>query len=158
MVQTHIGHLDVVGVETLELAEYDRRADEPTIPELVSAPEAATLLGVKRQRVHQLLTENPGSLNPCCALARGRSGRLMRFVVLTNSGNASPVQPATGRQSSRNRPSPGHVSRFLSLSAPGFCATSPGPTAVWSVGTCSTLADLPVRRESGAVIPQGIEG
>lgn len=42
-------------LEVLEEEEYIRRADEPTLPELVSAPEVAQILGgVSRQRVHQL--------------------------------------------------------------------------------------------------------
>ncbi len=43
-----------VGVEVWSESEYERRADEPTLPELVSAPEIADILGVSRQRVHQL--------------------------------------------------------------------------------------------------------
>lgn len=43
-----------VGIETLLEAEYARRADEPTMPELMSAAEIAIELGVARQRVHQL--------------------------------------------------------------------------------------------------------
>lgn len=46
---------DPAGMEVVEEDEYIRRADEPTLPELVSAPEVAQILGgVSRQRVHQL--------------------------------------------------------------------------------------------------------
>ena len=60
-----------VGVETVELDEYDRRADEPTIPEIVSSPEVAELLGVTRQRVHQLLTDNPRFPQPFMRVGSG---------------------------------------------------------------------------------------
>ena len=43
-----------VGIETITEAEHERRAAEPTIPELMSAAEIADELGVARQRVHQL--------------------------------------------------------------------------------------------------------
>jgi hypothetical protein len=43
-----------VGAEIFTEAELYRRADEPTMPELVSAAEIADELGVSRQRVHKL--------------------------------------------------------------------------------------------------------
>lgn len=43
-----------VGVETITEEEQQRRAGEPTLPELMSAADIAELLGVARQRVHQL--------------------------------------------------------------------------------------------------------
>jgi hypothetical protein len=50
---------DIVGEDAEELhvvtqLEQDRRAEESTIPELMSATEVAEELGVSRQRVHQL--------------------------------------------------------------------------------------------------------
>jgi excisionase family DNA binding protein len=41
-------------VEVMTEDEYLRRSDEPTLPELLSAPEVADVLAVSRQRVHQL--------------------------------------------------------------------------------------------------------
>lgn len=43
-----------VGIEIVSLAELERRADEPTMPQLVGASEVAEMLDVSRQRVHQL--------------------------------------------------------------------------------------------------------
>lgn len=43
-----------VGVEAITEDELERRAAEPTMPELMSAAEIADELGVRRQRVHQL--------------------------------------------------------------------------------------------------------
>lgn len=44
-----------VGLEVVSEERYEQSADEPTMPELVSAPEVAEILdGISRQRVHQL--------------------------------------------------------------------------------------------------------
>ncbi len=64
------GPIEFVGVEVLDRDEYDRRADESTLPEVVSAPEVAAILGVTRQRVHQLLSR-PGFPEPLFRLGSG---------------------------------------------------------------------------------------
>jgi predicted DNA-binding transcriptional regulator AlpA len=61
----------VVGLETLDRGEYDRRAEEPSVPELISAPEVAELLGVTRQRVHQLAADNQLFPEPFMRLGSG---------------------------------------------------------------------------------------
>jgi len=44
-----------VAIEVVTAEEHLRRADAPTLPRLVSAPEVADMLGgISRQRVHQL--------------------------------------------------------------------------------------------------------
>ena len=43
-----------VGVEAVHEKVYEKRADAPTLPEMVSAPEVGDMLGVSRQRVYQL--------------------------------------------------------------------------------------------------------
>ncbi len=63
----------IVGLEVLDEAEYERRATLPTTPELVGASEAAELLGVTRQRVHQLHATHAGFPEP---LIRVRMGPL----------------------------------------------------------------------------------
>lgn len=45
---------DPIGIEVITEDEHLRRADSPTVPELMSAAEIADELGVSRQRVHQL--------------------------------------------------------------------------------------------------------
>jgi hypothetical protein len=60
-----------VGVEVVEENEYDRRADEPSFPEIVSAPDVAEILGVTRQRVHQLLGSSPTFPEPIMRLGSG---------------------------------------------------------------------------------------
>jgi predicted DNA-binding transcriptional regulator AlpA len=63
--------LEPISVEAMDLDEYDRRANAPTLPDMVSAPEAATILGVTRQRVHQLVSENPRFPEPLFRLGSG---------------------------------------------------------------------------------------
>jgi hypothetical protein len=63
--------LEPISVETMDLDEYDRRANAPTLPDLVSAPEAAAILEVTRQRVHQLVSENPRFPEPLFRLGSG---------------------------------------------------------------------------------------
>lgn len=60
-----------LSVETVELGEYDRRANEPSVPEIVSSPEVAEMLGVTRQRVHQLLASNRRFPQPFMRLGSG---------------------------------------------------------------------------------------
>lgn len=50
----HVVHAPLIGVEIVTEAEWMRRADAPTMPELMSAAEIAVELGISRQRVHQL--------------------------------------------------------------------------------------------------------
>lgn len=45
-----------IGIEVVTESEWQRRAGAPTLPELVGSAEAAEMLGVSRQRVHQLRT------------------------------------------------------------------------------------------------------
>ncbi len=60
------------GVKTLEILDvrvvrwdlFETEMDTPNYPDLVGASEAASILGVSRQRVHQLLRDNPGFPEP----------------------------------------------------------------------------------------------
>jgi hypothetical protein len=60
-----------VAGEAATTAEADRRLAEPPLPEIVSAVEAAQILGVSRQRVHQLVAEHPGFPPPLVRLGAG---------------------------------------------------------------------------------------
>jgi predicted DNA-binding transcriptional regulator AlpA len=89
---------EVVGVETLEQAEYDRRAEEPSMPKLVSAPEVAEMLGVSRQRVHQLLSENRRFPEPLLRLGAGPlwvADAVRRFDEQWDRKPGRPGGPAT---------------------------------------------------------------
>lgn len=59
-----------VGLEVVTEAEHARRAEAPTMPELMSAAEIADELGVRRQRVHQL-RRNPAFPAPLAELRGG---------------------------------------------------------------------------------------
>jgi hypothetical protein len=61
-----------ISIEAVECGEYDRRAEEPTYPELMSAGEVAEELKISRQRVHQLAAENSGFPAPLYELAIGK--------------------------------------------------------------------------------------
>jgi hypothetical protein len=59
-----------VGLEVVTELEHARRAEAPTMPELMSAAEIADELGVRRQRVHQLRL-NPAFPAPLAELRGG---------------------------------------------------------------------------------------
>jgi hypothetical protein len=50
----HVVMAEPTGMEIVREVEWRRRAEAPTIPELMSAAEIADALGVSRQRVHKL--------------------------------------------------------------------------------------------------------
>lgn len=54
LISKRIGMSSPEAVEVVRESEHQRRADEPTMPELMSAAEIADELGISRQRVHQL--------------------------------------------------------------------------------------------------------
>jgi predicted DNA-binding transcriptional regulator AlpA len=58
-------------VEVVSADEQDRRLSESPMPEIWSTPEVATYLGVSRQRVHQLLADNPRFPAPLQRLGSG---------------------------------------------------------------------------------------
>lgn len=58
-------------IEILPEAAYIRRAEEPTVPELVSSSEAADILHVTRQRIHQLRSSHPTFPAPLYELQTG---------------------------------------------------------------------------------------
>lgn len=59
------------GVEVLPEETFAARAQAPTVPEIVSAVEAAEILGVSRQRVHQLQDKHPQFPAPLYQLRTG---------------------------------------------------------------------------------------
>jgi len=62
----------IVAVETVSENELDARHAIPNYPELVSAAEAAQILGVSRQRVHQLAAEHSAFPPPLYELGAGK--------------------------------------------------------------------------------------
>ena len=61
-----------IAIEAMDYGEYDRRVNEPSYPELMSAGEAAETLGVTRQRVHQLVAEHSDFPEPIYELSAGK--------------------------------------------------------------------------------------
>lgn len=71
----------VLAAEAMTEAEADRRLAEPAFPDLIGVTEAASLLGISRQRVH-VLRERPEFPAPVAMLAAGpiwRKGDLSTF-------------------------------------------------------------------------------
>ncbi len=91
-------HPDVIGVETLEQDEYDRRADEPTMPDLVSAPEVAQMLDISRQRVHQLLADNLRFPEPILRLGSGPLWVAAAINKFNSRWDRKPGRPPINRE------------------------------------------------------------
>lgn len=60
-----------IGIEVLTEDDYAARARSSNIPDLVSATEAGEMLGVSRQRIHQLHAEHRGFPSPLYELRTG---------------------------------------------------------------------------------------
>lgn len=52
-----VGDVEVLSLEVMSEATHEARAERPTLPRVLSAPEVAELLAVSRQRVHQLRSQ-----------------------------------------------------------------------------------------------------
>ena len=66
-----VGDVTPVDVRFMTLEAYEVEALHPDIPALASAADAAEILGVSRQRVHQLTTTNPNFPPPIARVATG---------------------------------------------------------------------------------------
>lgn len=67
---------EIIEVEGMPWDEFDRRLDEPQVPELWSVTEAAQHLGVSNQRINQLVIAYPDALPAVVKLAGDRGPRL----------------------------------------------------------------------------------
>jgi len=86
-----------VAVDACSEEELERRADEPNFPELVSGPEAAKILGVNRQRVHQLATEHPDFPQPLYRLGVGSLWLRSAIEAFAARWERKPGRPAKHR-------------------------------------------------------------
>lgn len=68
-----LGHTvtEEVSLEAMTTAEQDRRLDEPFLPPLAGVAEAAETLGVSKQRIYQLASDNPRFPDPVLDLRMG---------------------------------------------------------------------------------------
>lgn len=62
---------DIYETRVIRAEALYEEISQPNLPTLVSGPEAAEILGVNRQRVHQLATANPRFPKPLYRLAVG---------------------------------------------------------------------------------------
>ncbi|RYE39987.1 MAG: hypothetical protein EOP24_42495 [Hyphomicrobiales bacterium] len=83
-----------VAVQVMTEDEWFRRADEPSLPELMSAPEVGDLLGVSRQRVHQL-RETRDFPDPVVDLRTGPIWAASAIASFAAKWARKPGRPAT---------------------------------------------------------------
>lgn len=85
---------EAYAAEAMTTEEQDRRLAEPLIPALVGAADAAEILGVSRQRVHQLHTENPRFPEPVAQLRMGPIWLRASIEAFARSWSRKPGRPA----------------------------------------------------------------
>jgi hypothetical protein len=64
LAEAGVGAVEIVDVRVVRWDLFKAETDTPNYPDLVGASEAASILHVSRQRVHQLLRDNPGFPEP----------------------------------------------------------------------------------------------
>jgi hypothetical protein len=84
----------LIGVEALTPAEYERRAWHPTVPDVVGPIEAGEILGVSRQRVHQLASENPRFPAPVIVTTSGSLWARTAIEAFDRAWTRKPGRPA----------------------------------------------------------------
>jgi predicted DNA-binding transcriptional regulator AlpA len=84
----------LAAVEALEPAEYERRAWAPTVPDVVGPIEAAQILSVSRQRVHQLASENRRFPRPLISTKSGSLWARSAVEAFALSWTRKPGRPA----------------------------------------------------------------
>ncbi len=82
-----------IGVEVVTETEWFRRAAAPTLPEIVSAGEVAEILGVSRQRVHQL-AKSAGFPAPLLSLRTGPLWHAVAIRKFAEGWERKPGRPA----------------------------------------------------------------
>lgn len=86
--------LPPTAIEVITEDEQARRAEAPTLPELVSAPEVGELLGVSRQRVHQLRS-TPAFPQPLFELRTGPVWDAVPIRKFAQEWDRKPGRPRT---------------------------------------------------------------
>ena len=88
----------VVRLEAVRQDVLDAENERPTLPALVSAPEAAEILGVSAQRVHELAAAIPGFPKPPTSSGPGSCG------CATRSSPSAALGAQAGTAPQGNRP------------------------------------------------------
>ena len=83
----------LVRAEAVRQDVLDAANDRPTLPELVSLPEAAEILGVSPQRVRELLQTTPAFPLRCMNCVPASSGSRTRSTPLRSAGSANQAVP-----------------------------------------------------------------
>ena len=85
----------VVRLEALRQDILDAENERPTLPALVSAPEAAEILGVSAQRVHELAAANPRFPEAAYELRTGKLWLRDAVVAFGRRWERKPGRPRT---------------------------------------------------------------
>jgi hypothetical protein len=101
-----MARVTVVGVRAATYAEVDVEMARPTIPELVGANEAGQILGVTRQRIHQLATNHPTFPTPVVRVAMGPLWTRASVEAWKASGAQRPVGRPARSRAIRSDPGP----------------------------------------------------
>lgn len=91
----HVLDAEPIGMEILRETEWRRRAEAPTMPELMSAAEIADELSVSRQRVHQL-RELAGFPAPLAELRGGAVWDATAVRKFAHEWERKPGRPRSG--------------------------------------------------------------
>lgn len=83
----------VVAVDACTEAKLELRVDTPNYPNLVSGPEAATILGVNRQRLHQLATGHRDFPEPLYRLGVGSLWLRQSIETFARNWDRRPGRP-----------------------------------------------------------------
>lgn len=86
-------------IEVVTEAELEHRTEQPNYPDLVSAGEAAEILNVKRQRVHQLAAQGRGFPEPLYELAVGKLWETSAIEAFAKQRNKTPGRPKAPKSS-----------------------------------------------------------
>jgi hypothetical protein len=106
----------IVRAEAIRQDVLDAENARPTLPELVSVPEAAEILGVSKQRVHQLAATNASFPEPMYELTTGKLWLRDAIDVFDQRWDRKPGRPRKDQTAlSFSHSEPGCVSR------PGCC-------------------------------------
>jgi hypothetical protein len=85
---------DPIEIQVMPEAAFAARALAPTVPEIVSAVEAAEILGVSRQRVHQLEDKHPRFPAPLYRLRTGPLWTRAAIEWFDSTWERKPGRPA----------------------------------------------------------------
>jgi predicted DNA-binding transcriptional regulator AlpA len=80
----------IVRIDTVRVDVLEEEIARPMLPELVSVPEVADILGVSPQRVHELAADGGGFPRPVYELKTGKVWLQTAIVAFGSAGPAAP--------------------------------------------------------------------